>query len=151
MSQYGSGFLFLSSLSLHFYIGSTLSESVAVVARLDDVAVMREPVEQRSGHLRIAEHGGPLREAQVRGDNHAGTLIELAQQVEQQRATGLGEWQVAEFVEDDEVNMDQAVGGQFRLASRFLDLELVDQVDGGEAAHAQVVLYDRLVSTDKII
>jgi hypothetical protein len=30
--------------------------AVGLVARLDDVAVVREPVEQRGGHLGVAEH-----------------------------------------------------------------------------------------------
>ncbi len=64
-------------------------ESVAVVAGLDDMAMMREPVEQCGGHLRVAEDGSPLREAQVRGDHDAGALVEFAQQMEQQRAAGL--------------------------------------------------------------
>jgi hypothetical protein len=45
-----------------------------------------EPVEQRGGHLGIAEHAGPFAEAEVGGDDDAGALVELAQQMEQQRA-----------------------------------------------------------------
>jgi hypothetical protein len=37
-------------------------ESPALVAVLDDVAVMREAIEQRSRHLRIAEHAWPFAE-----------------------------------------------------------------------------------------
>ena len=48
--------------------------------------MMREAVEQRRGHLGIAEHAGPFREAQVGSDNDAGALVELAEQVEQQGA-----------------------------------------------------------------
>jgi hypothetical protein len=65
---------------------------MALVARLHDVAVVREPVQQRRGHLRVAEHAGPLCEVQVRRDHHAGVLVQLAQRVEQQRpAAGLAE------------------------------------------------------------
>jgi hypothetical protein len=42
-----------------------VQEAVAVVAGFRDVAVMRQAVEQRRGHLRIAEHGGPLDEVEV--------------------------------------------------------------------------------------
>ena len=62
-------------------------KAIAVVAGLEDVAVMGESVQQCRGHLRIAEDIGPLREAQVSRDDDAGALIELAQQVKQQRAT----------------------------------------------------------------
>ena len=52
---------------------------------------MREAIEQRSRHLGIAEDARPFAEAQVGGDDDAGPLVELAQQVEEQRATGRAE------------------------------------------------------------
>jgi hypothetical protein len=39
---------------------------------------MGEAVEQRRRHLGIAEHGRPLADAQVRRDDDAGSLVELA-------------------------------------------------------------------------
>ena len=44
-----------------------------------------EAIEQGGGHFGIAEHAGPLAEAEVGGDDDAGVFIELAEQVEQQR------------------------------------------------------------------
>jgi hypothetical protein len=40
-------------------------EAPAVVAGLDDVAVVGEPVEHGGGHLGIAEHARPLAERQL--------------------------------------------------------------------------------------
>ena len=40
-------------------------EPVAVVGGLEDMAVVREPIEQRGGQLGITEHGRPFGEAQV--------------------------------------------------------------------------------------
>ena len=77
---------------------------------------MGQPVEQRRGQLGIAEHVGPFREAQVGGDDQAGLLVELAEQVEQQRTAGLAERQIAEFIEDDEIGVGQAVGELALLA-----------------------------------
>ena len=48
--------------------------------------MVREPIEPCGGHLGIAEHLGPFAEAEIGGDDDAGTLVKLAQQVEQQRA-----------------------------------------------------------------
>ena len=59
---------------------------------------MRQPVEQRGGHLGVAEYTGPFAKGQVGGDDDRGLLVEAADQVEQQLAAGLGEWQIAEFV-----------------------------------------------------
>lgn len=61
-------------------------EPEAVVAGLEDVAVMGKPIEERGGHLCIAEQGGPLAKAEVGGDDDAGALVEFAQQMEQQCA-----------------------------------------------------------------
>ena len=47
---------------------------------------MCEPVQQRGGHLGINEDLGPFAEAEAGGDDHAGALVELAQEVEQKRA-----------------------------------------------------------------
>ena len=47
-----------------------------------------EPVEQRSGHLGVAEDTVPLAEGQGRGNDCRGAFVELADQVEQELATG---------------------------------------------------------------
>ena len=60
-------------------------EAEAVISGFENVAMMGEPIEQRRGHLGIAEDAGPFAEAEVRRDNDAGSLIKLAQQMEEQR------------------------------------------------------------------
>ena len=50
-----------------------------------------EPVEERGSHLGIAEDTGPFAERQVGGDDDRGALVELADEVEQELAAGLGE------------------------------------------------------------
>jgi len=44
--------------------------------------VVGEPVEQSGGHLGIAEHPGPLAAVEVGGDDDAGALVEVAEQME---------------------------------------------------------------------
>jgi len=58
-------------------------EAEAFVSGFEDMAVVGEPVEQCGGHLGITEDGSPFTEAQVRGDDDAGALVELAQKVEE--------------------------------------------------------------------
>ena len=86
-------------------------ETPALVAGLDDLAVMGEAVKQGCGHLWVAEDRRPLTEGEVGGDDDRGALVEPAHQVEQQLPAGLGEGQVAEFVEDDEVASEELVCG----------------------------------------
>jgi hypothetical protein len=83
-------------------------EAPALVAGLDDVAVVRRsrsavviPAFAGTG-LGIAEDVGPFAEGEVgRGPgldpDDGGLLVELADQVEQQLAAGLGERRIAEF------------------------------------------------------
>ena len=75
-----------------------MPETIGLVAGFHDVAVMREPVEQGCGHLRVAEHAGPFGEGQVGGDDHTGALVELREQMEQQRPRRLRERQIAKLV-----------------------------------------------------
>jgi hypothetical protein len=51
-------------------------EAPAVVAGLDDVAVMGEAVQQGRGHLGVAEHTRPVGEGQVGGDDDGGALVQ---------------------------------------------------------------------------
>lgn len=66
-------------------------ESPAVVAGLDDVAVMGQPVEQRGGHLGVAEHTGPFAEGEIGGDGDGSALVEPADEMEQKLAAGLAQ------------------------------------------------------------
>lgn len=64
---------------------------------------MGEAVEEGGRHLCISEHGRPFTEREVGGDDDGGLFVELADKMEQELAARLCERQVAEFVEDDEV------------------------------------------------
>jgi hypothetical protein len=52
--------------------------------------------------------------------------------VEQKLAAGLGEGQVAQFVEDDEVQPGQVIGQATLAAAARLSLQAIDQVDDVE-------------------
>ena len=74
----------VTGASFHdFRLRSACLEPVAVIASLEDVTVEGEPIEQGCGHLGVAEHLAPFREAEVCGDGEAGALVELAEQMEQ--------------------------------------------------------------------
>src|SRR5271155_4536624 len=83
-------------------------EAEAVVSGFENVAAVGKTIEESGRHLRVAEHGSPLAEAQVRCDDDAGPLIEFAQQMEEQSSSGSAERQVAEFVKNDEVGIGKA-------------------------------------------
>lgn len=103
---------------------------------------MGEPVEQRRGHLRVAKDTRPLPERQVRRHDQRDALVEFADQVEQQRATVLGERQVTELVEHDRILIEQARREAPGAPLTLLGIELVDEIDHAVEASA-LALHDR--------
>src|ERR1700745_2716038 len=90
---------------------------------------MSQPLEQRRGHLGVAEDGRPFAEGEVGGDDDRGTLVEPADEVEQELTAGLSERQNAECIENDEVHTGQVVGEAALATSTGLGLEAIDEID----------------------
>src|SRR5271166_6697180 len=111
-------------------------EAPAFVPGLDDVTVMGEAIEERRGHLWVSEHARPFAEGEIGGEEDRGALVEPADEVEEKLAAGLGERQVAELVEDDEVHAGESIGDAALAPGARLGLKLVDKIDGGEEAPA---------------
>ena len=93
-----------------------------------------DAVEQRGGHLRVAEHGGPLAEGEVGGDDDRGLLVELADQVEQELPAGSGERQITQFIEHHEIESAELGGDGSGFADTRLFLEPGDEIDRVEVA-----------------
>ena len=64
------------------FCGAVL-EAEAIVSCLKDVAMVGKAVEQRGSHLSITEYAGPLAEAEIGGDDDAGALVQLGEQVKE--------------------------------------------------------------------
>ena len=137
----GQVFSFLLS---SFCCGGARLEAEAVIASFNDVAMVRQAIEQRRRHFRVAEHAGPFAEAQVRGDDHAGALVKLAEQMEEQGAARRTEGQIAKFTQDYEIVANQPFGNLTCFALRFFLLERIDQFDGGEEANLFAMMFDGL-------
>lgn len=101
----------------------------ASVAGLDDLAMMGEAFEECRSHLCVAENGRPFAEDEVGCNDDRCSSVAFADQVEQERATGLGAWEVAKLVEDQEVKAGDQIGSfTLALGARF-GVELVDKID----------------------
>jgi len=112
-----------------------------------------EAVDRRRRHFRVAEDSGPFAEVEVRRDDDAGAFVELAQQVERQRAAGGAERagrlfrnrrEVAKLVEDDEVGVGEASGDLPGFSLVFFLFKGVDEFDGREEPDALAVMLDGL-------
>jgi hypothetical protein len=109
-------------------------EAPAIVASLDDVAVVGQPIEHGGCHFGVAEHLRPIGEGEVGGDQQRGVFVEFADQVEQQLAARLAERQIAEFVDDDEIVAQQLLGQPATTTGGLLLLQLIDEIDQIEEA-----------------
>ena len=77
-------------------------------------------------------------------EDHAGALVEFAHQMEQQCAASLRERQIAEFIENDQVDLHEPVGDLARLAVSFLLFQRVDELDSGEEPDSEAMVSDGL-------
>ncbi len=82
-------------------------------------------IKERGRHLRIAEDRWPFAEFEVCRHDDRRSLVEPADEVEEELSAGLSEWQVAELVEDPEVEATQQVRGAPLPVGAGLSVELV--------------------------
>src|SRR5207253_4149466 len=61
-----------------------LFETIAVAVQFEDVDVVSQSVEQRTGQPLRPEHAGPLVEWQIAGEDGGAALIALAEDLEQE-------------------------------------------------------------------
>ena len=99
--------------------------------------MVREPVEQGRHHFWIAEDARPFAESEIGGDEDRGAHIEAADEMEEQLASGLGEGEMPEFAEDDEVEASEMIGDPALSPCSGLGLKRVDKINGGEESSAR--------------
>src|SRR3954453_17908642 len=90
-----------------------LPEAVALTFQEQDRAAMDEAVEERGRHPLMPEDLRPVREVQIRGEADARPLVAVGEELEDQLGGMLGEGQVADLVDEDQVETPE-LGQQFR-------------------------------------
>src|SRR5215470_1565723 len=83
----------------------------------------------------------PFGKGEVGRQDDRGAFVEPADQMEQHLSAADRERQITQLVEDDEIDTNKLVGEFSGLAGAGLCLELVDQIDSGEEAHAGTVAH----------
>ena len=72
-----SSFGFFPCLDTGFSGFCAVSEAVGLITGFDDMAMMGQPIQQRSRHLGVAEDAGPFGEAQIGRDDDTGAFVEF--------------------------------------------------------------------------
>ena len=95
-----------------------LAHPVAAAADVDDMAVMRQAIDEHSGHDLVAQDLAPLLEAFIGGQHSGCALIAPVDELEEEHGAGLADRQVADLVDDQERRIGE-------------DLEAASQLAGG--------------------
>jgi hypothetical protein len=77
----------------------------------------------------FAKYARPFAESEIGGDDDRGAFVELADEMEEELAAGLGEGQIAEFIEDDEVHAGEVIGEPALASVAGLGFEPIDEID----------------------
>lgn len=83
---------------------------ITFAIHLEDVALVREPVEQRRRHALALEHLAPLPERQVARQQQAPAFVAVREHLEEQFGAGPAEREAPQFVHDQRIETLQ--GGQ---------------------------------------
>lgn len=103
-------------------------DAPAVVAGLQDLGVVCDPIKQSGRHLAVAKDPGPFAEGQVGSDQQRRTLVGLGDQVEEELSAALGEGQVAQFAQGDQVLSRKRLRQSASPPVQLLLLQLVHQI-----------------------
>ena len=109
-------------------------------AILQDRRVVHDAVDDRRGRRRVEEDLGPARERQISRHHQAPALVAPADEAEQQVGAGLVERNVAELVQNNDVEAVELgeLAGQPALLLRFDEQR--DQLGRGHEPHPVVML-----------
>ena len=84
-------------------------EAVALAVPLQNVDAVSEAVQQSAGEPLRVEDLGPLVEGQVGGGQDRPSLVSLAEDLEEELCAGLGEWDEAKLVDDQQLELSKSL------------------------------------------
>lgn len=99
-----------------------------------------DSIDDRCGHVVVAEHGSPPGELEVRGQDQAAFLIRIGDDLEEEPGAFGVDGQVSELVDDEQFVLSQQ--GQFLIETPGVSCsaQVGDQGRGGEEAGGDAVV-----------
>ena len=91
-----------------------VAHPVAVAANVDDVAMMEQAIDQRSGHEIVTEDLAPFVEGLVRGQDGGGGFVAAGHELEEEHGVVAIDREVADLVDDQDrrVPKPDSLGGR---------------------------------------
>ena len=96
-----------------------LSQAITCSFYLDNDGMVKEPIEQRRGHHRVAKDVTPFGKAAIRGEDHGAALIASVDELEEQIATARDDGQVSDFIDDQQRGPAQEANPLAQLSLPF--------------------------------
>ena len=117
-----------------------VAEAPGLVAGVDDVRSVGEPVDDGFGEPRVGEHLGPFAEREVGGDDQAAAFVAFGEDLEDELGGAVGQRQIAQLVADDQLGAGVAADDAGELAVALGFLEFVrERGEGGEPDASSLV------------
>ena len=111
-----------------------MAEAPGLGAGVDDVCAVGEAVDDGFGESGVGEDLGPFAEGQVGGDDQAAAFVAFGEDLEDELGGAVGQREIAQLVEDDELGAGVAADDAGELAAAVGFLEFVGEPgEGGEA------------------
>ena len=105
---------------------------------------MGEANKQGGDHLGVADDLSPFAEAKLRGDHDAGALLELAQQLEEERPARIAEVQASQLIQNIEVELGNVFRDMVYFTLSLFPFDGVNQFDCRVEPNLSLVMFDRL-------
>src|SRR3954451_6167586 len=117
-----------------------VAEAPGLGAGVDDVGLVGDAVDDGLGETGVGEDLGPFAEGQVGGDDQAAAFVAFGDDLEDELGSALGQGQVAQLIQADELGAGVAADDAGKLAAALGFLEFVGQAgEGGEADAAALL------------
>ena len=107
-----------------------MAEAPGLGAGVDDVRSVGEPVDDGLREPRVGEYLGPFAEREVGGEDQASAFVAFGEDLEDELGGAVGQREVAELVEADELGAGVAADDACELLAALGLLQLVRE--GGE-------------------
>ena len=95
------------SRNLLLFLKETLAEPVGLPNELQDMGLVREPIQESCCHFFVPKHLIPFAKPQIRGHDDGHPFIQVGAQLKQQLRTIFPKGNKSEFVEYHEVELDE--------------------------------------------
>lgn len=118
-------------LASGFPVFQALAKAVTIAVHFQQVAMVGQSIHQGGSHGGVLEYSVPLFKGQIGGDNQGFSLVAAGKDREQQFSSAVIQGQVAQFVNNEQIQLFQSGFQATELVLRLRFQQAINQVSGG--------------------